>query len=123
MKKQKSIYTNKITHQQSELTLNNELGLGTVKESRFEDKIPPCDSRIKSNLSFASEKSSDMIHILSSMKKNMESSGMSKSDIRRLFDKIKTEPEFEMDPNRVRVLKTKIDRIYLALISNETITK
>lgn len=76
MKKQKNIYKNKITHQQSELTLNNEPGLGNVKESRFEDKIPPCDSRIKSNLSFASEKSSDMIHILSSMKKNMESSGM-----------------------------------------------
>ena len=53
----------------------------------------------------------------------MESSGMSKSDIRMLFDKIKTEPEFEMDPNRVRVLRTKIDRIYLALIANETITK
>lgn len=28
-----------------------------------------------------------------------------------------------MDPNRVRVLKTKIDRIYLVLIANETITK
>ena len=94
------------------------MSLGTVKESKFENNYnPPTDSKFKSTVSFNTVKSIDLISVLASIKKKIEENGQSKNDIRKLFDKIRREPQLDFDPNKVRVLKTKIDRSYLGLMT------
>lgn len=40
-----------------------------------------------------------------------------------MFEKIKNEPKIEYDGSKARILKTKIDKSYLGLLSKQTISK
>lgn len=83
----------------------------------------PSDSANRSSLSVGNDKSIDFVGILAQMKKKMQENGESKTEMIKLFEKIKSEPQLSHDPHKMRVLKTKIDKSYLSILGKPTISK
>lgn len=61
--------------------------------------------------------------ILAELKKKMEENGESKNEMIKLFGKIKSEPVLTYDPQKMRSLKTKIDKSYVSVLGKNPITK